>query len=121
MNNKAGKRNISLRLIAILQGAVLLYTLSSVSAKFAAGYEFFSSGFFVFYGAELCVLGVYALVWQQILKRVPVSVAYANRATGVLWGMLAAALFFGEAITVQNLAGVAIILAGTLLVDSDGV
>ena len=32
------------------------------------------------YGAEIGVLGIYALCWQQVIKRVELSVAYANRA-----------------------------------------
>ena len=40
-----------LGLIAVLQAAVLLYTLSSVTAKLAAGRPFGSPAFFALYGA----------------------------------------------------------------------
>ena len=108
-----------LGLIAVLQAAVLLYTLSSVTAKLAAGRPFASPAFFALYGAELLLLAVYAVVWQQILKRAPVSMAYANRAVGIVWSMIAAALVFHETVTVKNLVGVAVVLCGTLLVNSD--
>ena len=54
------------------------------------------------YGAEIGVLGIYALCWQQVIKRVELSVAYANRAMALLWSLLWAVLLFGEQITVKK-------------------
>ena len=65
------------------------------------------------------MLGVYALLWQQALRRVDLHVAYANRATATVWGLIWAYLIFGETITVWNMVGTGIILAGTFLVNSD--
>ena len=76
------KKKITIGDILILQGAVVIYTLSSVTAKYAAGQEMLSAGFFAFYGLEVVILGLYAIAWQQIIKRFDPSVAYANRAMG---------------------------------------
>jgi len=46
---------------------------------------------------------LYAIFWQQIIKRVDLSVAYANRSIAILWSMIWAALIFGEHISVQNI------------------
>ena len=62
-------------------------------------------------------LGIYALCWQQVIKRVELSVAYANRAMALLWSLLWAVLLFGEQITVKKLIGVGLVLAGTLIIN----
>ena len=75
-------------------------------------------GFILCYGLEIFVLGLYAIIWQQIIKRVDISIAYANRAVAVFWTMLWSFLLFNEKITVQNLIGVALIFVGTWVVNS---
>lgn len=110
---------IKLKEIAVLQFAVMIYTLSGIAAKKAAVYETMSWEFLFFYGLEIAILGIYAIVWQQLIKRFELSVAYANRSMAILWSMIWAVLFFGEIITVRNIIGVLIVLAGTMLINSD--
>ena len=76
------KKKLNLRDFAILQLVVLIYTSSTVISKIAAQSAESGKGwtFLLLYGAEIGVLGIYALCWQQVIKRVELSVAYANRA-----------------------------------------
>lgn len=113
------KRKLSLKAVLAIQGAVIIYTMGGVCSKMAGGQEFLSPGFILFYGGQILVLAVYALLWQQIIKRVDLSVAYVNRAMAILWSMVWAILFFGEKITLQNVIGVALVLAGTIIVNSE--
>jgi uncharacterized membrane protein len=113
------KRKITIRDILLLQLIVAIYTLSGVAGKFASGNSFLSWRFVLFYGAEICILGVYALLWQQIIKKFDLSVAYANRSIALLWSLIWAILFFHEKVTVQNMIGVLIVIAGTILVNID--
>ena len=110
-------QKISLLMLIILQGTVCLYTVSGIAAKLASNYEFLSLGFILCYGLEIFVLGLYAIIWQQIIKRVDISIAYANRAVAVFWTMLWSFLLFNEQITIQNLIGVALIFVGTWVVN----
>ena len=110
-------QKISLLMLIILQGTVCLYTVSGIAAKLASNYEFLSWGFILCYGLEIFVLGLYAIIWQQIIKRVDISIAYANRAVAVFWTMLWSFLLFNEQITIQNLIGVALIFVGTWVVN----
>ncbi len=120
MTLKQGKtRRISPLQILLLQAVVLVYTTSGIFAKLASEKAFLSIGFILLYGAEIAVLGIYAVLWQQMIKRVDLSFAYANRAVAIAWSMLWAAVIFGETITVQNLIGVGIVLIGTMLVNTD--
>ncbi len=105
--------------IIILQVIILIYTLSTVTAKFASNEEFLSLKFILFYVLEIFILGVYAILWQQIIKKFEISVAYANRAMSLLWSIVWAIVFFGEQITLKNVIGVIIVIIGTIIVNSD--
>lgn len=105
--------------ILILQVIIAVYTLSTVAAKIASGNDFFSFSFIIFYGIEICILGVYAILWQQIIKRFQISIAYANRAIALLWSILWAVIFFHETITLKNVIGVLIVIIGTIIVNKD--
>lgn len=112
-----GRRRILL--ILIVQGIVAVYTLASAMGKFAADHDFLSVPFLLLYGAEIALLGLYAILWQQVIRRVELSVAYANRAVALLWSMVWAVAFFGEKLTPGNIAGIAVVLIGTMVVNSD--
>ena len=112
------KKNL-IKNVIILQAIILIYTLASVVAKFASGEEFLSFNFILFYGLEIFILGVYAILWQQIIKKFDISVAYANRAMALLWSLVWAVVFFHENITIKNVIGVIIVIIGTIIVNSD--
>ena len=116
---KKSKKNL-IKNIIILQAIIVVYTLATVAAKFASGEEFLSFKFILFYGIELVILGVYAILWQQIIKKFEITIAYANRAMALLWSLVWAIVFFHEAITVQNVIGVIIVVIGTIIVNLDG-
>lgn len=61
----------------------------------------------------------YAIIWQQILKRMPLTVAYANRPVTLIWGIIWGALIFGEKVTWNMIAGAAVIFAGIYLVTGE--
>ncbi|MDR3305710.1 MAG: EamA family transporter [Clostridiales Family XIII bacterium] len=106
--------------LVLMQVFVCVYSFSGVMAKMASGYPFLSGGFILFFGIELVCLGIYALAWQQILKRFPLSVAYVNRAMSVLWVLVWTTFFFQEQPTLQNVCGIVLILSGVIVVTKDG-
>lgn len=114
MNNR-----ITIKNILILQAVVLVYTFSSVVAKYASGAELFSFSFFLFYGMEIAILGVYAILWQQMIKRFDLSVAYANRAMAILWSALWAIILFGESLGIKQILGIMLVVLGTVIVNTD--
>ena len=69
------KKKTKLKEIFILQIVIAIYTLSTVFAKFASGQEFMSFKFILYYGLEMLILAVYAVVWQQLIKKFDISVA----------------------------------------------
>ena len=116
VERQGGTPRAGWKLIVLLQLSVLFFSLSSVFEKLAARYAILSWPWILFYGGALCVMGVYAIFWQQFLKRVPLTTAYANRAMSMLWSMLFGVLIFNETITWNMLLGVFVIAFGIYLV-----
>ena len=96
----------------------LIYSLSLVAAKFAGGYPLFSINAIGLYFMAIVCLGFFALVWQQVLKSMPLTVAYANRAVTIIYGMLFGAVLFSERITWNMILGAVVILCGIVLMVS---
>lgn len=99
----------------VLHILLLLFSLNSVCSKLAAGAEFMSFRFVVLYGMVILLLGIYAIFWQQIIKEMPLTAAYANRAVTVFWGMVWGVVIFKERITPGKAAGAALVIAGIIL------
>ncbi|MBR1909323.1 MAG: EamA family transporter [Lachnospiraceae bacterium] len=93
-----------------------VYSLTGVASKFAAGEEFMSFKFILFYGLSLFGLFIYAFVWQQIIKHMPLITAYANKGVTVIWGILWGYFIFSEEITIRKIIGAVIIIAGIVLI-----
>lgn len=103
--------------ILILHALILFLSFSGVLSKLASQQQFLSLPFIGIYAAEIFILFVYALLWQQVLKHLPLTVAFSNKAIGMVWSMLWGWLIFKEgAPTVQMLVGLVIVFVGVLLV-----
>ena len=121
--NDTSKRNTKEKIKSLIFLHVILafYSLAAVCSKLASGAEFLSFNFILFYGLLLLILFGYAIAWQQILKRLPLVTAFANKAITVIWGLIWGFVIFGEGFTVPKLIGSAVIISGVVLVvKSDG-
>ena len=103
------------RSLLALHLLLALYSTSGILSKLAAGQPFLSPGFCLGYGGVIAILGVYAIGWQQIIKRMPLTSAYANRAVTVVWGVVWGVLVFHEGVSVLQLVGCALVVAGVAL------
>ena len=103
-----------------LHVVILIYSFSGICSKTAASKDFLSFEWLLFYGLVLLILAFYAIVWQQILKKLPLNVAYANKAITVIWGMLLGCIVFGETVNVPRIIGGILILAGIILMSPAG-
>ena len=114
MNESTRKKN-NIIIWIVLHIMLALYSLGSVCSKIAANEEFLSFRFCLFYGLLLLILGVYAIGWQQIIKRMPLTAAYANKAISIVWACIYGVIFFDEKLTVGKIVGGAIVAAGVIL------
>lgn len=113
------KKHIRWQDLLMLQAVFLIYSISSVVSKFASGRELFSMGFLVLYGLDVLVLGIYALLWQQVIKRFELSVAYANKAVTLLWALVWGIFIFHERITLWKAAGILLVMGGIFILNSE--
>ncbi len=102
-----------------LQSAVVVYSLSTVAANLASKHDFLSPKYILFFMLEFFILALYALIWQQIIKKFQLSVACANKATTLVWSMLWNYLIFSTGITPGKVFGVLLVVAGVIVMNSD--
>ena len=95
-----------------LIGAFLIYSFAPILSKAASVYGFLSLPYLLYLGGAIITLGVYAIIWQQIIKRIPVSDAYMFKGTSIIFVLLLSHFLFGESITLQNCIGAAVIIGG---------
>ena len=124
---KAGVWAATLR----LQPVVVLYAAVSMCSKWAA--NAFSAAppapwdWWPCPGVPPLVLGIlalifallalYAFLWQKIIASIPIAVAYSNKSAYLIWTQLGALALFRERVSLLNWLGLAIVLAGVLLVN----
>ena len=102
----------------LMYACFLIYSFYTVLGKIAAKYDFLSLPFCLFYCILIFILFVYAILWQQVLKVIPLSFATANKASTIVWGMLWSFLFFQEEITLKKVIGAIIIISGIILLST---
>lgn len=93
----------------------LLYACVSIFTKYASQQEFMSWNYMLGLIAAIGVMGLYAVLWQQVLKRIELSLAYMFKGTSLIFVMLLACILFGEQITWNNIVGAIIIISGIVL------
>lgn len=100
---------------------ILLFSFTSIFSK-AASVQLNEHGLtsvwlYVFVFLMLLNCGIYALAWQQVIKKFELSVAYANKSVYLIWGQLWAVVIFGEHLSLKNILGLVLVLAGVVVVS----
>jgi len=108
----------TIKWFAILHVIILIFSVNSICSKFASQNQFLSPKWILFYGIVICILGFYAIAWQQVLKHLPLITTYANKAITTIWGLIWGLVVFGEQITIQKVIGAIVVIIGVYLVVS---
>lgn len=106
-------------LFLLLHFSLFLYSFVAVFSKMAGKQELFSIQFYIYIIVSLVLLGVYAIFWQFVLRKFPLSIAFANKAITIIWGIVLGRIIFSEKITINMVVGAVIIVFGIILVVSD--
>lgn len=96
--------------------AYFVYSLSGIFLKLAAGYELFSVPWILYFGVIILILGVYAILWQQVLKEVPLSIAMGNKPIVLILGSIWAIFFFKESVGINFFVGMGLIIIGLCVI-----
>ena len=102
--------------ILITQIMLLFYSAGGICSKMAGRSSFLSIQFIIYYGILLLILGAYAIGWQQVIKHLPLTTAYANKAMTIVWGIIWGLIFFNEQIKWNMIVGAIIVIIGVVLV-----
>ena len=119
MENKAepgAPAKSKLLAILALQASMILFAGSNVALKYAGRFPLISWPCILLFGSALLLMGIYAIVWQQVIRRVSLVTAYSNRATIMIWNVVLGYVLFSEKLTWNMFVGGAIILFGVYLV-----
>ena len=115
MSENREKNRFSLGAFILLQIALFFVSFGAVCSKMAGRQEFLSVPFFAFYGALILILFIYAILWQQVLKRLSLVIAYACKGIGIIYGIVWGIVFFKEEITWKMIAGAVLVLIGVYI------
>ncbi len=109
------------KVLFLLHMMLMIYSTTGICSKMAAKQSFLSLPFCFYYGMVILLLGFYAIGWQQVIKRIPLTMAFANKAVTVVWGIIWGVLVFHESLTPFKMVGAVIVVAGVVLFAvSDG-
>lgn len=103
------------KIFVMLHMILMLYSMCGICSKLAAQQSFLSLGFCLYYAVIVALAFIYAVVWQQIIKKIPITLAFANKAVTVVWGIIWGACFFHESVTAGKIAGAILIIAGIVI------
>ena len=103
------------KLLILLHILLMVYSTESILGKTVANKDFLSLEWCFLYGGVLIILALYALGWQQIIKHMPLTSAYANKAITTVWGLVWGVIFFEERITCGKVLGIILIVIGVIL------
>lgn len=93
--------------------------LVKVASLAMARAGFFAWQTLVAMAGYVLLLGIYAFFWQIVIKKLPLSTAYLSKSLSLFWTLLFSIFLFSETVTFGNALGIAIIAAGTWLVQKD--
>lgn len=101
----------------LLHLLLMLYSSGGIFSKLAGSASFFSWKFCLCYGIIIAILGVYAIGWQQVIKQIPLTTAFANKAVTVVWGIVWGVIFFHEkeSITLGKIVGCILVMVGVII------
>lgn len=108
--------NSTIKNLILLNILLFIYSLGGVYSKVASNFHFLSLEFCLLYGLVILNLMIYAIVWQQIIKKLPLNTAYSNKAVTIAWGILWGFLFFQETIKWNMILGAVIVIIGVIIV-----
>lgn len=95
--------------------AIAIYSTVGILTRCAAMYPFLSWQYILFVVGAVGVLGIYAILWQQLIQRMDISLAYMFKGLGVVFALLICHYVFDEIITIHNIIGAIIIISGITL------
>lgn len=113
------KRTSRIKIILLLSVSLVIQSLSSVFIKYAGTFDTMSKEFIFFYGLAVVCLGVFAIMWQLLLELIPLTTAYLRKGILYILILIWSVILFREKVTLNNIIGSIVIIAGISLHGMD--
>jgi drug/metabolite transporter (DMT)-like permease len=107
-------RNLTIKSIFVLLLINLFYATVYIFSKYTSMQIPFTLKFALGILSVFFVLGLYAIMWQQVLKHIELSIAYMFKGSSLIFVCLFSSLLYNEAITLYNIIGACIIILGII-------
>ena len=118
---KKNKLEIPLFWFFILHLTLILNSTTGVVSKFAGRAKFMSIRFILLYFLLMMICVSFAILWQQVLKRMSLTFAFMNRPITVIYSLLWGKFLFKEQVTPKMSIGAIVIMIGIVIgVSNDG-
>ncbi len=115
---ESGKSNRP-KILLLLSLSLVIQSLSSLFIKYAGKYETLSREFLFFYFLAIVCLGVFAIMWQFLLELIPLTTAYLRKGILYILILIWSVILFKEQVTINNIIGSIIIIAGICIHGMD--
>ena len=99
-----------------MYAAFFIYSLASVFSKLASRNDFLSLPYLLCLFVIVVILGIYAILWQQVLKNIPLSIAMANKPIALVLSLVWAFFLFKEHLSIKIMAGIVLVLIGVAVI-----
>ena len=113
------KKKGRVKILLLLSLSLVLQSLSSVFIKYAGQFETLSPEFIFYYVIAVGCLGVFAIMWQFLLELIPLTTAYLRKGILYILILIWSVILFNETVTINNIIGRIIIIAGISLHGMD--
>ena len=108
------QQDLTFKWLAGLLLVFLVYSSANIFMKLSSsGDNLIATLFFLI--CAFGVLGIYAILWQQILKHISLTTAFMFKSVTVIYGMAFAFFLFKEQISANNIAGACMIIVGIII------
>ena len=114
-----GKKQNKIKILLLMSLSLVLQSLSSVFIKYAGQFETLSPKFILYYVIAVGCLGAFAIMWQFLLEMIPLTTAYLRKGILYILILIWSVILFNETVTINNIIGSIIIIAGISLHGMD--
>ena len=113
------KKKGRVKILLLLSLSLVLQSLSSVFINYAGQLETLPPEFIFYYVIAVGCLGVFAIMWQFLLELIPLTTAYLRKGILYILILIWSVILFNETVTINNIIGSIIIIAGISLHGMD--
>lgn len=101
--------------VLLLLISFLIYSSSGIFLKMTSLQDFPSLSSIFFFLMVVLTLAIYAVLWQIVLKRIPLAQAFLFKSITIIYSFCFAYAIFGESISWKNMLGALFIIFGIII------